>query len=832
MALGVALFATAGAVLLERVDELRDHLELRGLEQKERQIHAALQALSKAAALQASAFAQQDAIVNALAQIRPEDRAQEHGPSAQVAREALRANLNQQIKGYEALTGQHLKLHIHFAHGEGDDLRVRSLLRSWRPRQVNRDGAWVDVSDDLTGFRQTLIDVNRTGLSQRGVELGRGGFVVRGVVPIRAPDFDPRRWRDLLPSMIDDLLYTPAPKALLGTLEVYFDFESVLAGGLQGAGDAAALYMNAEHLRVTTRLRDSSKHPVLEDAFVLTGIEDPGLGLREALSVGLLRQGQARLSVARRDGLTLGAFPVRDYRGVQIGVLVYAQDVKPLEALIARFTSALWLLGGVALLGLIALTAWLLLVFFRPIGRLSEHMQRISKAQQWAPYAAQRRDEIGALIEAFNAMITQIKASETESARLVGYLNTLTFPVVRMDADRRITYLNATAEALLGVRLEEIQARGARCHEVICADACNDERCPYKQMQGGMPPFDGETWASPQGARVPVRFGAIPVEDAEGGFDGFIEALADLRETYAVVEGVREGVTTLTGVAESAARKTEETASASALIVTEALKARSALEEITAQTHQARGASEDVNIQASAASAAIEEMNASLVEIASNITRAADAAGRVEHQAHQAQGLMETLDETAIAVGEIVSLINDIADRTNLLALNATIEAASAGAAGAGFAVVAREVKSLAQQTAEATKRIRQQVEAMQRGSGEARGAVVIAREGVEEVTALVQSLAAAVEEQTHAIAEVSASMSRTAQAIGEIEVSIGEVDQKTKAIHAQMERFGDASKQAEAASKETLKDIQGLRQLSQDLQARTDGFKLKAARA
>ncbi|MFP4260926.1 MAG: methyl-accepting chemotaxis protein, partial [Opitutales bacterium] len=106
----------------------------------------------------------------------------------------------------------------------------------------------------------------------------------------------------------------------------------------------------------------------------------------------------------------------------------------------------------------------------------------------------------------------------------------------------------------------------------------------------------------------------------------------------------------------------------------------------------------------------IREMSASVGEVATSCARENEIAGQASRNASVALEQIEQLGASALEIGKVVEMINQIADQTNLLALNATIEAASAGEAGKGFAVVASEVKALARQTAEATGQIVEQV--------------------------------------------------------------------------------------------------------------------------
>ncbi len=208
---------------------------------------------------------------------------------------------------------------------------------------------------------------------------------------------------------------------------------------------------------------------------------------------------------------------------------------------------------------------------------------------------------------------------------------------------------------------------------------------------------------------------------------------------------------------------------------------------------------------------ATTELSASIGVIGDQAVRSVEIAAEAVSEADRTNASMAELSRAADQIGEVVDLINAIAQQTNLLALNATIESARAGEAGKGFAVVASEVKSLAQQTAKATDEIRDRIKDIQAAAQNGVNAIRGIGETIKHMNEIASSIADSVHQQGDAtneiarnvneasdgtsmasssVAQLSASAADTEKASTEMLGAANQLTQRTEAMSGNIRRF------------------------------------------
>ncbi|MDR3073889.1 MAG: methyl-accepting chemotaxis protein, partial [Deltaproteobacteria bacterium] len=412
--------------------------------------------------------------------------------------------------------------------------------------------------------------------------------------------------------------------------------------------------------------------------------------------------------------------------------------------------------------------------------------------------AAQFSGEFADLIKGTNRTLGQYQA----------IINTLALPLMTLDKNLKAVYLNGAAQRLVGD-----DYRNKTCNEILALEDYNTPAGALQKAVSTLQPAGAETVARPRGKRIDIDYTAVPFTDAAGKLAIVLLILTDLTQ-------IKETQRVILDVANQAGDISNRVAAAS--------------EQLSAQVSQVSNGTDVQRERVSSTATAMEEMNSTVLEVARNAGDAREQAEATNKKATEGASLvnqvvtainevntatteldksMHGLGEQTEAIGSVLNVISDIADQTNLLALNAAIEAARAGEAGRGFAVVADEVRKLAEKTMSATTEVGTNIKNIQSAT-----AVNIQRTGqASESTARATKIASVSGE---ALGEILQLANATSALISSIATAAEEQSATSEEINHSVDDINSITEETASGMRESAQAVHDLSAMAQELKA------------
>ncbi|MFH2092982.1 MAG: methyl-accepting chemotaxis protein [Pseudomonadota bacterium] len=307
-----------------------------------------------------------------------------------------------------------------------------------------------------------------------------------------------------------------------------------------------------------------------------------------------------------------------------------------------------------------------------------------------------------------------------------------------------------------------------------------------------------------------------------------VEAMTDMVGGLALmIRNLNEGVQTLSVSSGELNTISVQMSQGARTSVTRVNTVAAAAEEMSVNMNSVAAAMEQASTNVNVVATGASDMKTSLEQVVENSNKAMAVTRTAVDRAQKSSSRMDQLSLSARQINKVTETINDISSQTNLLALNATIEAARAGEAGRGFAVVAGEIKTLANQTAQATKEIETNINAIQ---DQTRSAVTEIREIVDiigQIDEFVNDVSTAIDVQSATTREISDNISQISIGIQEVNENVSQSSLVSENVALEISDVLLASQQVDQFSSEVKKKAEILNDIMHQFEALTERFKV-----
>ncbi len=399
-----------------------------------------------------------------------------------------------------------------------------------------------------------------------------------------------------------------------------------------------------------------------------------------------------------------------------------------------------------------------------------------------------------------------IRGTNVVLARFRTIIDNIPSPVMTIGKDLKLRYMNAVAQ-----QMTTSDYKGKTGEELFCPEDMNSPENGLKRALATNRASTAETRAHVGGKALDISYTAIPMHDASGGITCLLQLVIDLSHVKETQRIIMDVVNNAMSISNSVA---------------------AASEQLAANVKQVNAGTEGQRSRVSSTVTAMEEMNVTVLEVARNsgqaneqadetrakadkgsalVQQVVSAVREVNVVAEELQGNMKDLGAQAEAIGGVMNVISDIADQTNLLALNAAIEAARAGEAGRGFAVVADEVRKLAEKTMSATTEVGGSIRGIQNATTNNIRRVLEVGKSITEATHLAAT-------SGEALQEIVLLAGKSSALIASIATAAEEQSATSEEINRSLEEINSIAEKTSSDMRESASSVQSLSQLALEL--------------